>query len=74
MSFIQCFDTTGNEPLAVFVNLNLAEAVYMDTILGSDLFSVKIVVGCVRYYMFDEPLDKEKASNAILQATGLKGK
>lgn len=70
MSFIQCFDNTGSEPLAVFVNLNLAEAVYIDPLDNS----VKIVVGGVKYDMFDEPIDKEKASNAILQVTGLKGK
>jgi len=70
MSFIQCFDNTGSEPLAVFVNLNLAEAVYMDPLDNS----VKIVVGGVKYDMFDESIDREKASNAILQVTGLKGK
>jgi hypothetical protein len=74
MSFIQCFDNTGSESLAVFVNLNLAEAVYMDTTAGTELYSVKIKVGGVEYDMFDEPADRAKASNAILQVTGLKGK
>jgi hypothetical protein len=74
MSFIQCFDNTGSEPLAVFVNLNLAEAVYIDPIPGSDLYNVKITVGGVKYDMFDEAVDNAKASNAILQVTGLKGK
>lgn len=74
MSFIQCFDNTGSEPLAVFANLNLAEAVYMKQIDGSELYNVKIKVGGVEYDMFDEPADSAKASNAILQVTGLKGK
>lgn len=74
MSFIQCFDNTGSEPSAVFVNLNLAEAVYMAPITGSDLYNVTITVGGVKYDMFDEAVNKEKASNAILQVTGLKGK
>lgn len=73
MSFIQCFNTSGSEPVAVFVNLNLAEAVYVDP-AGSGLFNVKIVVGGVTYDMFEEPIDNAKASNAILQVTGLKGK
>ena len=74
MSFIQCFDTASGEALAVFVNLNLAEAVYMEQIYGSDLYNVKIVVGGHKYDMFDEPVESNKASNAILQVTGLKGK
>lgn len=74
MSFIQCFENSGIEPLAVFINLNQAEAVYMEAIYGTDLFTVKIVVGGVKYDMFEEAVDEEKASNAILQVTGLKGK
>jgi len=74
MSFIQCFNNTGSEPAAVFVNLNLAEAVYIDPVSGSDLSNVKIVVGGVIYDMFEAPVDNAKASNAILQVTGLKGK
>jgi len=74
MSFIQCFKHKGTEPVAVFVNLNLAEVVYVDPIPGSDLSNVKIAVGGVTYDMFEAPVDNAKASNAILQVTGLKGK
>ena len=74
MSFIQCFDNSGNEPTAVFVNLNLAEAVYISATGTTGLYNVKVKVGGVEYDMFDEPVDNAKASNAILQVTGLKGK
>jgi len=74
MSFIQCFDNRGNEPVAVFVNLNLAEAVYTNPNGETGQYNVKIKVGGVEYDMFDEPVDNAKASNAILQVTGLKGK
>lgn len=74
MSFIQCFDNSGIEPQAVFVNLSLAQAVYMEPIYESSLFTVKIVVGGMKYDMFEDAVDEAKASNAILQVTGLKGK
>jgi hypothetical protein len=74
MSFIQCFEHQGRQPSAVFVNLNLVEVVYIDPISESDLSNVKIVVGGVTYDMFEAPVDNAKASNAILQVTGLKGK
>lgn len=74
MSFIKCYRCTGASTLGVFVNLNLVEAVYMDPIPSTKLYNVKIRIGGIEYNMFDEPIDSEKASNALLQVTGLKGK
>lgn len=71
---MQCYRRTGDNTSAVFVNLNLLEAVHMDPIPSKNLFNVKIRVGGIEYDMFDEPVESEKASNALLQVTGLKGK
>jgi len=73
-SFMQCYRRTGDNTSAVFINLNLVEAVYMEPIPSKKLYNVKIRVGGIEYDMFDDLVDSEKASNSLLQVTGLKGK
>jgi hypothetical protein len=46
----------------------------MEPVPSKKLYNVKIRVGGIEYDMFDDLVDSEKASNSLLQVTGLKGK